>query len=70
MGSQQDVTDAANAKSIVLDHNAMKKLVNLEDGIQCTRKRLNEQRNKLVKHTSKLRKLETNVEFVKQGNIS
>ncbi|CAC5380299.1 unnamed protein product [Mytilus coruscus] len=62
LGSQQDATDAVDAKSKVLDYKALNELVNFGGGIQRNLKRLNDHSNELAVHTSKIRKLETIVE--------
>lgn len=63
LGNQQDVNDAAEAKSKSLDYNSLKELVYLD-------RRLNYHTNKLDQHTIKIEKLETTVEVMEKGNIS
>ncbi|XP_071139706.1 uncharacterized protein [Mytilus edulis] len=62
LGNQQDVTDAAAAKSKSLDYNTLKKLVNFDDSIRHNLKRLNDQSNELEVQSSKITKLETTMQ--------
>ncbi|XP_052084041.1 uncharacterized protein LOC127721329 [Mytilus californianus] len=55
LGNQQDITDAADAKTKVLDFKAIMEHLNLRMGIHRNRKRS-------VEHASKIAKLETTVE--------
>ncbi|CAC5380301.1 unnamed protein product [Mytilus coruscus] len=66
LGNQQDNTDAADAKSKVLDHNALREQVNFRYNIQHNLKRLNDHSNELSVQTSKIRKLELNVENIEK----
>lgn len=66
MGNQQDVTDAAGAKSRSLDYNTLKKLVNFDDSIRHNLKRLNDQSNELALQSSKITMLETTMQ---KGNV-
>ncbi|CAG2198756.1 unnamed protein product [Mytilus edulis] len=66
LGNQQDITDAADAKSKVLDHNALREQVNFRYSIQYNLKRLNDHSNELAVQTSKIRKLELNVENIEK----
>ncbi|CAG2231817.1 unnamed protein product [Mytilus edulis] len=55
LGNQQDVIDAADAKSKCLDHNTLKKLVNFDD-------RLNDHSNELAVQSSKITKLAATIQ--------
>ncbi|CAC5399265.1 unnamed protein product [Mytilus coruscus] len=78
LGNQQDVKDAADAKSIVLEHKAVKRLMNLDEmfyhrleqeagNIQQNRKRLNEYAHELDEQSLKIIKLETTVDNIETG---
>lgn len=70
MGSRQDVTDAAEAKSKILNYRAIiKELVDVGLRVHRNLKRLNEQGNVLAVHSSKIQKLETTVENIEKGNV-
>ncbi|VDI58191.1 Hypothetical predicted protein [Mytilus galloprovincialis] len=58
LGNQQDVTDAADAKSKVLDYNALKELLNVSFR---NLKRLNDFGNELAVQSSKIKKLKSTV---------
>ncbi|VDI14710.1 Hypothetical predicted protein [Mytilus galloprovincialis] len=62
LGNQQDVTDAADAKSKSLDYNTLKKLVNFDDSIQRNVNRLNDHSNELAVQSSKITKLESTMQ--------
>lgn len=70
MGDQQDVKDAADAKSKCLDYKALKELVSLDNNIQRNRMRLSEHGHRIADHTKRIAKLETSVERMEKGNIS
>lgn len=65
LGNKQDVIDATDAKTKVLDHKALQEQVN----IQQNRKRLNEQSVELAEHSGKIAKLETAVEHLAKGTF-
>lgn len=69
LGNQQDVTDAIDAKTKLLDYTALQEQVILSDNIQQNRKRLNEQSVELAEHSSKIAKLETAVEHLAKGTF-
>lgn len=69
LGNKQDVIDATDAKTKLLDHKALQEQVNLSDNIQQNRKRLNEQSVELAEHSGKIAKLETTVEHLAKGTF-
>ncbi|XP_076080667.1 uncharacterized protein LOC143051655 [Mytilus galloprovincialis] len=69
LGNQQDITDAADAKTKVLDFKAIMEHLNIEMGIKRNRKRYVEQSGKIVEHASKIAKLETAVENLDLGKV-
>lgn len=77
LGNQQDVIDATDAKTKLLDYTALQEQVNLSDNIQQNRKRLNEQSValaelsfELTEHSGKIAKLETAVEHFAKGTFN
>lgn len=70
LGSRQDVIDTAEAKSKTLDYTALiKELVDVGVRVHRNLKRLNEHSKLLAVHSSKIIKLETNLENIKKGNV-
>ncbi|CAG2198306.1 unnamed protein product [Mytilus edulis] len=69
LGNQQDITDAADAKTKVLDFKAIMEHLNIEMGIKRNRKRYVEQSGKIVEHASKIAKLETTIENLDLGKV-
>ena len=69
MGNQQDVTDAADAKSKVLDFNALKELLNVGFSFHRNLQRLNDFGNELAVQSSKIKKLKSTVKNMEKGNI-
>ncbi|CAC5360488.1 unnamed protein product [Mytilus coruscus] len=69
LGNQQDITDAADAKTKVLDFKAIMEHLNLRMGIKRNRKRSVEHSGKIVEHASKIAKLETIVENLDIGKV-
>ncbi|VDI21504.1 Hypothetical predicted protein [Mytilus galloprovincialis] len=61
LGNQQDVIDAADAKSKVLDFNALKELLNVGFSFHRNLERLNDYGNELAVQSSKIKKLKSTV---------
>ncbi|VDI65285.1 Hypothetical predicted protein, partial [Mytilus galloprovincialis] len=61
LGNQQDVIDAADAKSKVLDFNALKELLNVGFSVHRNLERLNDYGNELAVQNSKIKKLKSTV---------
>lgn len=70
LGNQQDVTDAAEAKSKCLDYEELKERVNRDNSIQRNHMRLTDHGYKLADHTTRIAKLEATVESVDKGDLS
>lgn len=70
LGNLQDVTDAVEAKSKVLDYNSLQELVKFGLSIQRNVNRLDDHRNELAVQSSKIATLETHFENVGKGTIS
>lgn len=69
LGNQQDVIDAAEAKSKVLDFNALKELLNVGFSVHRNLERLNDYGNELAVQNSKIKKLKSTVKNMEKGNI-
>ncbi|CAG2198316.1 unnamed protein product [Mytilus edulis] len=68
LGNHQDITDAADAKTKVLDFKAIMEHLNIWMSIKRNRKRSVEHSGKIVEHASKIAKLETTVENLNIGH--